>query len=167
MADIRNNLGIFIGCGVLYLIALNAKEVGNVEIDSMLWPKVILILMLVLSFCSLMGAILNRWKLREVAATAEKESFQFNKTTVKNLLPVITAFVYVVMIDFMGYFIATLIIIPFLMFLLGEKRFIRLASTPTLFVLSVWVVFVKLALLMFPMGSGIFRDLSQMIMFGS
>lgn len=167
MADIRNNLAVVIGCGALFVIAMNVKEAGSADIDSMLWPKVILILMMVLSLCSLITAIVQRRNFREVASAREKVRFRLNKESLMGFLPIIAAFGYVVMIDYMGYFIATLIIIPFLMFLLGEKRFICLASTPALFVLSVWVIFVKLALLMFPMGTGLFRELSQIIMFGS
>jgi hypothetical protein len=168
VADLRNNLGILLGCIILFIVALNAEEVGNSTIDSMIWPKVVLLLLMVLSLSSVISAFNTiRKKRLQSEPKIKNQPLKLTKGVMMGFTPIITAFVYVWAMQYLGYFLATLIIIPILMYLLGETRIVRLVSTPVIFMFSIWIVFVKLALLMLPMGSGIFREFSQFIMFGS
>jgi hypothetical protein len=168
VADLRINLGLILGSIVLFIIALSTKEIGNADIDSMLWPKVILILMMLLCLCSVINTLYIARKQRPQSETKVTiQPFKLSKGVMMGFVPIIIAFVYVWIMQYIGYFLATFIIIPVLMYLLGEKRIVRLASTPMIFIFSIWIIFVKLALLMLPMGSGIFREFSQIIMFGS
>lgn len=165
-ANFKNNIIILFISLFLYVVALNAKEIGNSTTDSMLWPKLVLLLMIVLSFSSMIGATIQRKKER----TEQKEQVgeqPLKKEKIKGIIPITTVFLYVLVMQFIGFFLATFIAIPVFMKMIGEKKITTILVTSFLFVLFVWGVFVKLALLMFPLGIGIFRVFSQFIMFGS
>jgi putative tricarboxylic transport membrane protein len=146
---------IFITSLFLYYEAGKFRQLKAVEqIGPDFWPKIILILLCILSFIALLSDILK------------KPTEKFNTDTLSNetkkrfLITLICIFTYIIILHYVGFAISTPIFIFIFMLILGEQRKWLIFLTSILMTAAVIIIFSKFFLLAIPRGFGLFRNFS-------
>jgi putative tricarboxylic transport membrane protein len=164
--DLKINIGILGISSFLYFYSFTQEIPSGSNFDSMIWPRIILVLAIAFSIFSIIG----EWiKIKRLNSSVKKDKTKKPKNLIRIMtmfIPIIVAFIYVWGVGYLGFFLATVIFIPALMYLLGERKIKSIISTPLVFLFIVWVVFIKFGGILLPTGEGIFRELSNFIMYG-
>jgi hypothetical protein len=118
------------------------------------WPRIILLLLVFLSFLAFLSDILKK--------PAEKRDAIFLKAIeIKRLgITLVLIFIYIIMLYYIGFVVSTPIFIFIFMIILGEKRKWLIFITSILLTAAVVMVFSKFFLLAIPRGFGAFRSFS-------
>jgi len=134
------------------------------EVGSGLWPFMALSVSLVLSLLMLIASVKKyRAAAREgtpelpVEAIAEKRR---QRTTVT--LSIVTFLVYILVMPWIGFILATLIYVLAFALALGERRRWVLAVSPVLVTAVIIAVFAKFITIPFPKGIGVFAEFSRL-----
>jgi hypothetical protein len=134
------------------------------EVGSGLWPFMALAVSLVLSLLMLIAGIkkckaADRAAAPEISAEAIAEKRR-QRTTVT--LSIVTFLVYILVMPWIGFILATLIYILAFALALGERRRWVLAVSPFLVTAVIVAVFAKFITIPFPKGIGVFAEFSRL-----
>ena len=150
--------------GFMFLEALGLMGKGRPgEIGSGLWPGIALGACFLLSLAHLVAGL---WKgprgTDSTAHPAEESIAAKRKRRITVTLSALCLLVYMGLIPYLGFILATLLFIPAFAFFLGERRKTVLLLSPFLLTAIIVAVFVKFISIPFPKGMGIFASFSRL-----
>jgi TRAP-type C4-dicarboxylate transport system permease small subunit len=150
--------------GFMFYAGLDLAAQGRAgEIGSGLWPLIAIGTSFVLSVALLLAGLqkarreLGRAEDDTPEALAEKKRQRVTVT-----LSVICFLVYMVVIPWIGFILATLLYIPAFALALGERRKWVLCLAPFFLTVIIVAVFAKFITIPFPKGLGIFAEFSRL-----
>ena len=135
------NIDVYIGIALALVSAFFLWETGRLRPGAAQFPRMVLVAFLALSI--LVAALGVRKTLNP--ALAKKSDFGLSFDIAK--MPVIAfAFIvlYLVLLNTVGFFIATTIFTPMFMVLYGARKILPIAATTVGLNLFVWVLFVRI-----------------------
>ena len=117
------------------------------------WPRIILGLLLIVSILKIVTGLLE--SKRQKNSETKKRVNRFYLITM-----VVLVFIYMFIINYMGFVISTLLFLIIALYVLGMKNKIVLILAPLGITISVIILFVGLLYIPFPKGFGIFEILT-------
>ncbi len=137
------------------------------EVGSGFWPILILSTASLLSIILLVSTLikyLNEKKKTSVEVSVSKETLVDLKNRRKKfVLSVILLFIYVLIMPWIGFVLATLLYLLAFILALEERRKYVLAISPILVTALIVIIFTKVIVIPFPRGVGIFAAFSRLI----
>jgi len=128
-------------------------------VDSDFWPKIILVLLIICSIMLVIETIRKRQALQQ--QSAEKRDDYDPKGMARMLLTVaLLAFYIFIGLQYLGFLLSTLILVPALMYNLGNRKPIVIAINTLLCSGLAVLIFCKIMMIPLPRGMGIFRAFS-------
>jgi len=137
------------------------------EVGSGFWPILILSTASLLSIILLISTLikyLNEKKKTSVEVSVSKEAWvDLKNRRRKFVLSVILLFIYVLIMPWIGFVLATLLYLLAFILALEERRKYVLAISPILVTALIVIIFTKFIVIPFPRGVGIFAAFSRLI----
>jgi putative tricarboxylic transport membrane protein len=137
------------------------------EVGSGFWPILILSTASLLSIILLVSTLikyLNEKKKTSVEVSVSKEALvDLKNRRRKFVLSVILLFIYVLIMPWIGFVLATLLYVLAFILALEERRKYVLAMSPILVTALIVIIFTKFIVIPFPRGVGIFAAFSRLI----
>ena len=137
------------------------------EVGSGFWPILILSTASLLSIILLVSTLikyLNEKKKTSVEVSVSKEALvDLKNRRRKFVLSVILLFIYVLIMPWIGFVLATLLYLLAFILALEERRKYVLAISPILVTALIVIIFTKVIVIPFPRGVGIFAAFSRLI----
>ncbi len=141
-------LGLFIYAGNISKFGMD-KGVG-----AEVWPRFLLVLIMLLSLGMLVGTFLKKKGPDE----NNKELGVWIKEQKKIGLGILILVVYLFVLETVGFLVATILMLIVFMILLGLKKKSTLIIVPTILTLAITYTFYKMGVPL-PLGSGVFRQI--------
>jgi putative tricarboxylic transport membrane protein len=134
----------------LYIETFSFKFASYQEVGPQIWPRGILILLILFSSIKIVEIL--------IFGEAGQEK---SKLKLKNILSmIITLFLYIFSMQYIGYITSTLIFTFSAMLLFGNRSILQLIIIPILIVSFTYLILTHLMYVPLPKGIGIFRDIS-------
>ncbi|MFW5889484.1 MAG: tripartite tricarboxylate transporter TctB family protein [Bacillota bacterium] len=146
---------IFIGAFYLYFIQLNKINVMADGSNSLLLPKIILILLMGLSFIL---AIKEIWIYKD-------KNIQDVRHNKKLLFSILLSVLYLFLINIVGFFIVTPFFIYYFALILDYQKKKRVAIFAVIMTFIAYILFSKVLYIPLPMGISIFKNINEIIIF--
>lgn len=146
---------IFIGAFYLYFIQLNKINVMADGSNSLLLPKIILILLMGLSFIL---AIKEIWIYKD-------KNIQDVRHNKKLLFSILLSVLYLFLINIIGFFIVTPFFIYCFALILDYQKKKRVAIFAVIMTFIAYILFAKVLYIPLPMGISIFKNINEIIIF--
>lgn len=139
---------VWIGLGLTLFSLFFLSEANKLMKAAAKYPKFILTTLLVLSAALLVQSIYySAFPDKQKKTSAPLEIGVFKFPMLVSLLVVL----YVVLFNVTNFFVATAIFVPLMMLLYGERRMLRILAVTVGLELFVWLVFVQMLNVHFPM----------------
>ena len=155
--DIFASIIIFIGAFYLYFFRLEKINVMSKGSNALLLPKIILILLMVISFFLGIKQFFLKYK-------SKKDNTEEQNNNIL-IVTVILSIIYLFGMNFFGFFILTpIFIFVFTSILDYKKHLINLLFSISLTII-VYILFIRVLYVPLPQGIGIFNTINEFIMF--
>lgn len=149
--QIMNYCLLIFSLAMLYIAydtaAFNLEEL----LISFIFPVILLTFMSVLSIILIV-------KQKKV-----ESKISFSWALSKRYIPILALIIYIIAFRYIGYWVATIIFMGGFLYLLGEKRRIKILGVSVISVIILFFVFAMGMSIQFPMGIGIFEYMSSLI----
>jgi hypothetical protein len=131
-------------------------------LNEVFWPTVLLVMLMGLSIILLVSGVMQVRKNNERLFQITPNVI-FNMGALRFIIAVIVCFGYTASLRYLGFVVATPIMLIIMLFLLGFRGFLRLVPAPIIITLILTFCFANLARLALPMGIGIFKTINLLI----
>jgi len=146
---------IFMGAFYLYFSQLNQINVMVEGSNSLLLPKIILILLMALSFIL---AIKEIWIFKN-------KNIQEVRNNKKLLFSILLSVLYLSLINVVGFFIITPFFIYYFALILEYQKKKRIVIFAVIMTFIAYILFSKVLYIPLPMGISIFKNINEIIIF--
>jgi hypothetical protein len=131
-------------------------------LNEIFWPTVLLVMLMGLSIILLVSGIIQARKNNEKLFQIKAHAI-FNMGAVRFIIAIIACFGYAASLRYLGFLIATPLMLIVMLFLLGFRGFLRLVPTPVIITLILTFCFSNLTRLALPTGIGIFKTINLLV----
>jgi len=155
--DFFASIIVFIGAFYLYFFRLNKIDIMSKGSNALLLPRIILIILMILSFLLAVKQFFVKSK--------KKSNLSKDKNNFILLVTIILSILYLYGINILGFFILTPIFIFLFTYILDyKKHFLNIIFSLSLTTV-VYILFIKILYVPLPQGIGIFKTINEYIMF--
>ena len=149
-------------CILFYMTtAFPHPEALKGEFQADFWPRMILLGLIGISSFLLIKSLKKNSAAKSQPAVSETAVNEINRKRL--VLTGLITFLYLILLDIIGFPILTPIFIFFFLFNMGLRNLRMLVLIPPIITASVFFVFVKLMFVLLPRGTWIFREVSILL----
>lgn len=143
---------VWLGLGLVLFSAFFLQQCSTLNQNAAQYPKIILTVLLVLSAALLIQGIYYTFNPERYNNRYGKSNKSIRWSVVIHPLFVFGAtLIYLILFHYINFFVATAIFIPLIMWIFGERKILRMLLTVVGLELFVYLVFVELLNVYFPM----------------
>ena len=143
---------VWLGLGLVLFSAFFLQQCSTLNQNPAQYPRIILTVLLVLSAALLIQGLYYTFNPERYDKRYGQSNKSIRWSVVTHPLFVFGATViYLILFDFINFFVATAIFIPLIMWIFGERKILRMLLTVVGLELFVYLLFVQLLNVYFPM----------------
>lgn len=146
---------LILGIGILVLLPLQVKSPDNLEhtlTSPLLFPRIVSWTLIILSLFRLFTVLVKK-ETKETKETKEiKEATFIKKQWLRFISSLVIIVVYILLIPFLGFLLATILATFSLISLLGDGKWYKQVILSTIITVPIWFVFVELLNVPLPKG---------------
>ena len=143
---------VWLGLGLVLASLFFLQQCGTLNERAAQYPKIILSVLLILSAALLVQGVFYSFRPERYQKRYGKSNKSIQWSVVTHPLFVFGAtVVYLILFHFINFFVATAVFVPLIMLIFGERKVLTILLTTVGLELFVYLVFVKLLNVYFPM----------------
>jgi hypothetical protein len=132
-----------------FIIPTQIKLKANAALGPEFFPKIAVIL---IGTCSLIYTIIQIYSLKD-SKTSNNDSFSFSiKGYIKQIIFILFGFAYLIIVEYLGFPIASILLLIFLLFFFGSKGIVKNIVIAVIYGCCVYYLFSSILKISFPPG---------------